>query len=100
MKTEKNQAVAGAIDIDLGWTPATNTLPVRRLNLAIGESSGPVTAAWISFPNLRLQPLAQEYQRLAKDRYLYSSGEGAFKAEIVVNDRGVVLEYENFWRRV
>jgi len=95
----ENKAVAGAIDIDLGWTPSTNTLPIRRLNLAIGEPSGHVTAAWISFPDLILQPLLQEYRRLGRDRYLYTSREGAFKAEIVVNDHGVVLDYENFWRR-
>jgi len=97
---KENQAVAEAIDIDLGWSPSTNTLPIRRLNLAIGQSSGPVVAAWISLPDLRLQPLPQEYTRRAKDRYLYTSAAGAFKAEIMVNDHGVVLEYENFWRRV
>lgn len=96
----ENKTVAGAIDIDLGWTPSTNTLPIRRLKLALGESSGPVTAAWINFPDLRLQRLPQQYKRLAQDRYLYTSRNGAFQAEIVVNDHGVVLDYENYWRRV
>ena len=71
----ENKTVAGAIDIDLAWTPSTNTLPIRRLKLAIGESSGPVTAAWINFPDLRLQPLPQQYKRLAQDRCLYTSRE-------------------------
>lgn len=96
----ENKTVSGAIDIDLGWTPSTNTLPIRRLNLAVGESSGSVTAAWVSFPDLRLQPLPQEYKRLTKDRYLYTSNEAAFRAEILVNDNGLVLDYQNLWRRV
>ena len=29
----ENQAVNGAIDIDLGWSPSTNTLPIKRLKL-------------------------------------------------------------------
>src|SRR6516225_2966076 len=31
--------LTGAIDVDLGWTPATNTLPIRRLGLAVGVST-------------------------------------------------------------
>ena len=31
--------LAGALDVDLGFTPATNTLPIRRLALAVGESA-------------------------------------------------------------
>src|SRR5690606_2784207 len=46
-------AVAGALDIDLGFTPATNTLPIRRLALEVGESAN-VRSAWLRFPELRL----------------------------------------------
>jgi uncharacterized protein len=49
-------ALAGALDIDLGFTPATNTLPIRRLDLAVGESA-PVRSAWLRFPELRLELL-------------------------------------------
>ena len=31
----ENQTVKGAIDIDLGWSPSTNTLPIKRLKLEI-----------------------------------------------------------------
>src|SRR4030081_2057105 len=30
-------AVAGCIDVDLNFSPVTNTLPIRRLNLAVGQ---------------------------------------------------------------
>src|SRR5712664_99467 len=42
---------ANVCDIDLAVTPATNTLPIRRLNLEVGQSQE-VTAAWLKFPDL------------------------------------------------
>ena len=95
----ENHAVKGAIDIDLGWSPATNTLPIRRLNLAVGHASGEFVAAWVSFPDLLLQPLPQEYIRLAEREYRYSSRGGAFKANLLVDGNGLVLDYEGFWQR-
>lgn len=32
-------------DVDLAWSPSTNTLPIRRLNLNVGADSGPLVAA-------------------------------------------------------
>jgi uncharacterized protein len=94
------QEVGGAIDIDLGWSPATNTLPIRRLNLEIGQSSGEFRAAWVRFPDLTLQPLPQEYVRLAQKEYRYSSRGGAFTARLLVDDHGLVTQYEGFWESV
>lgn len=95
-----NEAVHGCIDIDLGWSPSTNTLPIRRLGLAIGKSSGPLTAAWVRFPELTVEVLPQEYVRLSEQRYRYTSRGGAFTAVIEVDDEGLVLDYEGVWRRV
>jgi uncharacterized protein len=95
----ENQTVAGAIDIDLGWSPSTNTLPIRRLGLEIGQTSGELIAAWVRFPELTLQPLPQEYLRLADRKYRYSSRCGAFVAELLVDEHDLVLDYEGFWQR-
>jgi hypothetical protein len=96
----ENQTVNGAIDIDLGWSPSTNTLPIRRLNLEIGQTSGEFSAAWVRFPELTLQPLPQEYFRLADRQYRYSSRGGAFVANLLVDDDDLVLDYAGFWRRI
>jgi hypothetical protein len=96
----ENQTVNGAIDIDLGWSPSTNTLLIRRLNLEIGQTSGEFGAAWVRFPELTLQPLPQEYFRLAGRQYRYSSRGGAFVANLLVDDDDLVLDYEGFWRRI
>jgi len=92
--------VDGCVDIDLGWSPSTNTLPIRRLNLEIGAKSGPIVAAWVKFPELALEPLLQEYLRVAERAYLYSSRGGTFTANLKVDEHGMVEEYEGFWKRV
>ncbi|PJF39264.1 MAG: hypothetical protein CUN54_09090, partial [Phototrophicales bacterium] len=40
----------GLIDVDLGFTPATNTLPIRRMQRN-DENSNIVTAVWVQFPS-------------------------------------------------
>ena len=86
------------VDVDLGWTPSTNTLPIRRLNLAVGESRA-VTAAWVRFPELTVERLPQEYRRLDERRYRYSSAGGRFVAELEVDEHGLVTTYGQIWTR-
>ena len=93
-------AVRGSVDVDLGWSPSTNTLPIRRLGLAGGRSSGPLVMAWIRFPELTIEPLPQEYQHLSERTYRYTSRSGTFAADLEVDDMGVVVNYEGIWRRV
>jgi uncharacterized protein len=90
--------VAGCLDVDLAFTPATNLLPMRRLGLAAGES-GDLTAAWVRFPDLDVQPLPQRYTRLAERRWRYQSRGGAFTAELEVDDLGLVVRYPPLWER-
>ena len=90
--------VTGALDVDLGFTPATNTLPIRRLALSIGESA-PVRSAWLRFPELRLEPLEQTYAREAERTYRYRAlvdGE-PFIARLDTDAFGRVLQYEGLW---
>lgn len=88
--------VAGSVDIDLNFSPSTNLLPIRRLNLAIGESAR-VRAAWLRFPSFYLEPLEQTYTRLAERTYRYESAGGQFVADIEVNDGGLPLRYGEIW---
>ena len=96
---DEPMALHGLTDVDLGITPATNTLPIRRLAPAIGEGVA-VTATWVRFPELTIEPLPQRYIRLAERRYRYESAGGAFVAEIEVDDLGLVTTYEGGWRRI
>ena len=90
--------LAGALDVDLGVTPATNTLPIRRLGLAVGES-GQVRSAWLRFPDLRVEPLDQTYLREAEHSFLYRAllDGTTFEARLETDACGRVLHYEGLW---
>ena len=93
--------VDGALDIDLGFTPATNLLPIRRLDLAIGERAE-VRTAWLRFPELRVEALEQSYERAAERVFRYEAlvdGE-PFRARLDTDDLGRVLLYEGLWEAV
>jgi hypothetical protein len=87
------------VDVDLGVTPATNTIPIRRLALAIGQRAD-VIAAWVRFPELVLEPLPQTYERIAANTYRYTSDGGNFTALLEVDDLGLIVRYEGGWERV
>jgi len=50
----------GAIDIDLSINPFTNTLPIRRLNLAIGQSER-ILAVYVRLPEFSVTTDPQRY---------------------------------------
>jgi hypothetical protein len=95
--TGERADLRGCVDVDLGVTPMTNTLPIRRLNLVIGASAE-VTAAWVRFPSLEIRPLGQIYTRLSERTYRYESDTG-FRTEIEVDEDGFVVTYPGGWRR-
>lgn len=88
--------LSGCIDIDLGFSPSTNLLPIRRLGLDIGQEAR-VEAAWLRFPSLELAVLSQSYRREAVSTYRYESGGGEFTSRLEVNDVGFVTSYPGLW---
>ena len=89
-------AVEGCLDIDLSFSPSTNLLPIRRLRLNVGDEVA-ATAAWLRFPDFRLEPLAQSYRRISGPGYSYESGSREFVAQLSVNEVGFVTSYPNLW---
>jgi hypothetical protein len=89
----------GCVDVDLGFTPATNTLPIRRLGLEVGDSRE-IEVAWVRFPELTVERFPQCYTRLAERRYLYESLTSDFKAVLTVDDVGLIIEYRGLWERL
>ncbi|MGU7851359.1 putative glycolipid-binding domain-containing protein [Burkholderia orbicola] len=88
--------LAGTTDIDLGFSPSTNTLPIRRLGLAVGESAE-IRTAWLRFPDFDIVRGEQRYTRTAPHVYRYESG--TYAADIGIDDAGLVTDYDE-WRRV
>jgi hypothetical protein len=91
----EDAGIAGCVDVDLNFSPSTNLLPIRRLNLAVGEEKD-VRAAWLRFPSFRFEPLEQSYRRLSAGRYRYRSAGGRFEAELDVDENGFVTRYPGF----
>ena len=89
------RGLKGCTDVDLGCSPSTNTLPIRRLRLAIGASHT-IQAAWVRFPELVVVKTPQTYARLDESTYRYASG--TFEADLTVDEDGLVAQYAE-WRR-
>jgi hypothetical protein len=93
----------GCVDVDIMLTPLTNTLPIRRLALAPGESRE-ISVVYVAAPDLDVRPFRQRYTRLddadGRQRYRYESLASGFTAELPVDDDGFVVEYPGVWRRI
>lgn len=92
-------AVTGCIDIDLSFSPVTNLLPIRRLELDRGKRAH-VRAAWLRFPEMTLEILDQTYTRIARHSYHYESGGGAFKRDLTVDSDGLIVAYPGLWTAI
>lgn len=90
-------SVMGCIDLDLNFSPSTNLLPIRRLNLVVGETAD-LKAAWLRFPSFRLETLAQRYSRLSEVDYRYESAGGQFVTDLKVDRSGFVVDYPGVWQ--
>jgi hypothetical protein len=89
-----------ALDVDLGYSPLTNTLPIRRLGLrsAPPGTSQTITAAWVLVPGLVVVAARQTYTALGGGQVRYSSG--SFTADLTVDADGYVTHYPGLAQRV
>jgi len=94
-------AVPGAEDCDLGLSPLTNTMPIRRHRLHQEPGAVELTMAWVSVPDLGLHVSLQRYEHVRTTPtgavVRFSSGE--FAADLVVDRSGFVLDYPGLARR-
>lgn len=90
----------GCIDIDIWPTPFTNSFPIRRDPMAVGERRE-FRMAWVFAPDLSVSPQAQAYTRLADRLYHFESLDGSgFSVELTVDEDDIVLDYPGLFKRV
>ncbi len=89
----------GCIDIDLICTPFTNTLPIRRLPLDLGDSAE-IKVAYVDVDKLEILPVMQRYTRLDTHRWRYESMDSGWTQEFEVDEFGLVRDYPTLFRRV
>jgi hypothetical protein len=90
--------LAGCLDPDISMTPFTNTLPIRRLDLKIGQSAD-IEVAYILVPELSLRAAPQRYTRLDERHWRFESLDSGFTADITVDEEGFVVDYPGLFRR-
>lgn len=86
----------GCQDLDLGFTPATNLLQIRRIALAPGAAAE-VPVAWLDTSSTTLALLPQRYARLSDRRYDYASPTVSYQAVLDVTPSGFVRTYPTLW---
>lgn len=88
----------GCVDIDLACTPFTNTLPIRRLPLRVGDSAE-LIVAYIDVETLDVRPDRQRYTRLDSHRWRFEQFDTGFTEEIEVDEFGLVVDYPSLFTR-
>ncbi|HKA40773.1 MAG TPA: putative glycolipid-binding domain-containing protein [Burkholderiales bacterium] len=93
------KGVTGCVDVDLGFTPATNLIALRRLSLRIGEHAE-APAAYLQFPEMRLVRLPQRYLRIGRTEYKYEAPTVGYAGTLHVLRSGAVTHYPGLFERV
>jgi len=89
----------GALDVDLSGTPLTNTLPIVRLGLKVGDRAR-IACAFVDLPSLAVSLEHQRYTRLSERRYHFESAAHGFARDIEVDGDALVVSYPGLFRRV
>lgn len=90
----------GCVDIDFESSGVTNTLPIHRLDPALGDTVD-VPAAFVRTDDLGIQRIEQTYTRLDDTgRFGYTSATFDFACELTYDAAGLIVEYPGIAIRV
>jgi hypothetical protein len=84
------------VDLDFGFTPATNLSQLRRLALEVGQAAD-VPVAWLDLSPGSLGRLPQRYERRADETYWYEAASFGYAALLEVTPEGFVRRYPGLW---
>ena len=94
---EVQEQVAGATDVDLAFTPATNLMPLRRAMAWSGRRLE-TRAAWLRYPNCDLRPLDQTYDTgQSAELVFYRAEQTGYATQLCVDRSGFVTLYPGLW---
>ena len=93
-------ALGGALDCDLGLSPLTNLMPIRRSGLHRRAGARDFVMAWVSVPDLSVAASAQRYEHVracsgggSLVRYVDRGLFDGFTAELELDRDGLVVLY-------
>ncbi len=99
MNGDHRPELDGCVDIDLPCTPFTNTLPIRRLPLHVGDTAD-IRVAYVDVETLAVRPDRQRYTRLGTHRWRFEQSATGFIQDFDVDPYGLVLDYPTLFRRL
>ena len=83
-------------DIDYGFTPATNLLPLRRVAPAPGQAVD-LPVAWFDIDAATLTELPQRYERRDATTYWYMAPTVPYEGLLELSDNGFARSYPHLW---
>jgi len=86
----------GCVDLDFGFTPATNLFQLRRVALPVGQAAAVRVARLDVFAGI-LDTLLQRYERRGAGDYWYEAPRFDYYALLQVSAVGFVEKYPNLW---
>ena len=98
--------LSDAVDCDLGLSPVTNLMPIRRHKLNVNDGAADIVVAWVSVPDLKLYVYAQRYESIhrrgerATVRFIDRGLSEGFVADLELDGDGLVEVYPELARRV
>jgi len=85
------------VDLDYGFTPATQALQLMRMGLAAGERAD-LPVAWFDLDSGSLIELPQTYERRGDASYWYEAATVPYRALLEIAPNGFVRSYPGLWR--
>ncbi len=87
------------VDLDYGFTPATNVLQLSRIALK-SDQSADVPVVWFDLDSASLTELPQRYERRSETCYWYEAPTVPYQALLEIAPNGFVQSYPGLWRLV
>ncbi len=87
------------VDLDFGFTPATNMLQLSRIALKPGQRAD-FPVAWLDLDSVSLIELPQIYERRSEATYWYAAPTVPYQALLEIAPSGFVQSYPGLWRLV
>ena len=85
------------IDLDYGFTPATNILQLMRMALPVGGKAE-LPVAWFDLDSAALTELPQIYERRGDASYWYEAPTVPYQALLEIAPNGFVRSYPGLWQ--
>jgi hypothetical protein len=97
MNGAHRQDIDGCLDLHLGCTPFTTSVPIRRLQLDIGDAAE-IPVATIDVETLGVVPARHRYERLSL-RHWRHTDQHHVVTEFDIDEFGLVCDLPNRFRR-